>query len=100
MTRKLVKDRAAEEDLIEIWAYSFRNWGEAQAERYLDGLEHGIRGIAKAPTKGTRRDGLREGYWSKRIVRHVVFYTVTEDEVRIRRVLHGSMDPGEHLVDP
>ena len=41
MNRKLVKDRAAEADLIEIWLYSFKTWSEAQADRYSSTLERG-----------------------------------------------------------
>jgi hypothetical protein len=33
MRRQLVKDRAAEADLIGIWVYSFKQWSESQAEQ-------------------------------------------------------------------
>ena len=39
----------------------------------------------------------RKGYWSKRLEHHIVFYTFTDAEVRIRRVLHEVMDVGRHL---
>ncbi|MGE3424831.1 MAG: type II toxin-antitoxin system RelE/ParE family toxin [Dehalococcoidia bacterium] len=96
MTRALRKDRAAESDLIGIWLYTVGSWGEAQADRYLVLLEDGIRGVAKAPKKGRRRDAIRPTYWSRKIEHHVVFYTFTDDEVRIR-VLHEVMDVGKHL---
>ena len=95
--RELVKDRAAESDLIGIWVYTFDTWSEAQADRYLAALEQGIRQLARDPERGSRRDALREGYWSKRLERHIVFYTFTAEEVRIRRVLHEVMDVGRHL---
>ena len=38
-----------------------------------------------------------EGYWSKRLEHHVVFYTFTDAELRIRRVLHEVLDVGRHL---
>lgn len=98
MHRQLVKDRAAEADLIGIWLYTFETWSEAQAERYLGALERGIRDLAKAPEGGKRRDALREGYWSKKLEHHIVFYTFTDEEVRIRRVLHEVMDVDRHLV--
>ena len=97
MPRTLVKDRAAEADLVDIWVYSFDTWGEAQANRYLDAMELGIAQLARNPEAGNRRHALREGYWSKRIEHHIVFYTFTEDEVRVRRVLHEVMDVGRHL---
>ena len=97
MHSRLLKDRAAESDLVGIWRYSYSQWGEAQADRYLNLLAQAILSIAKAPTKGAQRDEIRAGYWSVRIERHVVFYTITEREVRIRRVLHVAMDPDAHL---
>ena len=53
--------------------------------------------IAADPESGVVRDELRVGVRSRRIAHHVVFYIYTEDEVRIRRVLHEAMDFGAHL---
>lgn len=97
MPRTLVHDRAAEHDLIEIWVYTHRTWGEAQAEKYLDALEAGVIKIAHDPRSGRARDAIREGYWSQAVEHHVVFYTFDDREVRIRRVLHESMDFEIHL---
>ena len=97
MYRKLVKDRAAEADLIGIWLYTFETWSEAQADRYLGLLEQGIQELAKAPARGSQRDALRVGYWSKKLEHHIVFYKFTDKEVRVRRVLHEVMDVGRHL---
>ena len=97
MARKLVKDHAAETDLIGIWIYSFETWSEARADRYLDALEDGIGKLVGDPTNGNPRDELRQGYWSKRLEHHVVFYTFTDAELRIRRVLHEVMDLGRHV---
>ena len=97
MSQALVHDRAAERDLIEIWVYTHRMWGEAQADRYLDALEAGIIKIARDPQSGRSRAAIREGYWSASIEHHVVFYTFSDSEVRVRRVLHESMDFDTHL---
>jgi toxin ParE1/3/4 len=97
MARVLVKDRAAETDLVGIWIYTFKQWSETQADRYLSSLENGIQMLVGEPQGGKQRDMLRKGYWSKRIGHHVVFYTFTDNEVRIRRVLHEVMDPDIHL---
>ena len=97
MLRALAKDHAAQSDLIGIWVYTCEYWGETQADRYLDSIEQGIRNLVRSPESGRKRSTLREGYWSKRINRHVVFYTFTDSELRVRRVLHGVMDPELHL---
>lgn len=95
--RTLVKDGAAESDLIGIWLDTFEARNEAQADRYLRSLDRGIRELSKDPEGGTSRDALRAAYWSKTLEHHIVFYTFTDEEVRIRRVLHEVMDVGRHL---
>ncbi len=97
MPRTLAKDQAAETDLVGIWVYTFNRWSEAQADRYLSALEDGIQKLVGEPEDGKQRDSLRKGYWSQRIEHHVVFYTFTDNELRIRRVLHEVMDPEINL---
>ena len=97
MPRRLAKDTAAKTDLVGIWIYSFEQWGEAQADRYLGALERGIGALANNPESGRLRHEMMKDYWSRRVEHHIVFYTVTDAEVRIRRVLHESMDVGRHL---
>ena len=97
--RDIALSAAAETDLRSIWRFSLENWGEAQADLYLDELDKGMRRCGEDPDSGKRRDFIREGYRSALIRKHVVFYTFDEDRVLIQRVLHGSMDPGRHLPD-
>ncbi|MEZ4647510.1 MAG: type II toxin-antitoxin system RelE/ParE family toxin [Candidatus Eisenbacteria bacterium] len=97
MTRQLVKDRQAEEDLIGVWTYTFETWGEARADSYFATLEAGIQRVLESPMLGRDRGELRLGYRSVRVEHHVVFYTFTDTEVRVRRVLHEAMDPDRHV---
>ena len=97
--RRLVVSERAEEDLREIWIYSFKTWGEAQADRYLDELDAGLQECGSEPERGKQRDEVRPGYWSLLIGRQVAFYTFTDDEVLVQRVLHSSMDPNLHLEE-
>lgn len=97
MPLKAVKRPAALEDLIEIWEYSFENWGEAQADRYVDGLEHAIERL-------TGMDGRRsavqiEGapYLRVRCQRHQIVFEVLGDTMYVVRVLHSSRDLKRHL---
>ena len=95
--RALVISERAEADLREIWRWSYDQFGEAQADRYLDELDDGLQKCGAGPEDGKQRDAVRPGYWSKLVRKHVVFYTFTDDEVLIQRVLHGSMDPPRHV---
>ncbi len=97
MRKRLVKEHAAEEDLIGVWLYTFDTWGGAQADKYLDQIAAGIAVIAKDPASGRDRGAVRAGYRSVSVGRHVVFYTFNDHEVRVRRVLHDAMDFETHL---
>ena len=97
MTRSIHVNESAESDLIGIWRYTCEQWGELQADKYLDELDSGIRKLADNPESGMRRDFVREGYRVLFVGSHAVYYTVTPDTVHIIRVLHGRMDPDRHL---
>lgn len=72
----------AEADLEAIWHWTREAFGARQADRYLYELDEGMRACGAALVR-----------------RHVIFYTFTDDEVMIRRVLHGSMDFGRRLAE-
>ena len=95
--REVVVSPRARRDLIEIWLYTFKRWGDAQADRYLGDLVRDIRQLAEEPDRGRTRDAIRADYWSIHVGRHVAFYTFTDSTVNVRRVLHDQMDVDLHL---
>lgn len=97
MTRALLISNRAENDLREIWRWSFEQFGEAQADHCLEELDSEIRACGSDPEDGKERDDVRPGYRSKLVRKHVVFYTFSDDAVLIQRVRHGSMDPPRHI---
>ena len=69
------KTRRADEDLQEIYRYTRRTWGRAQAEFYVRGLEQRFRALAANPLAGIAREDLRPaGLRSVVHASHVVFY--------------------------
>lgn len=94
---RIHKQARAERDLTDIWLYTYEEWGEAQANKYFDELDAGIRRLAENPELGKRCDYIRAGYRSLRVGHHLVYYTVTPSIIRIVRVLHERMDVGWHL---
>ena len=49
------RTRQADEDLKEIYRYTQRTWGRAQAGRYIRGLEQRFRALAANPPLGIER---------------------------------------------
>ena len=89
----------AEEDLLEIAAYTRGKWGEAQCLEYLDALEACCRRLAEVPGLGRACEEVRPGCFRMEQGRHVVFYRHTGDGVLIVRILHERMLPELHLSE-
>jgi toxin ParE1/3/4 len=88
---------AADRDLIEIYLYSHRQFGEAQADAYLLSLEACFSRLAQSPRLGRSAEHLRPGYFRFEHASHTIFYTLLDEGIRVVRVLHERMDPDRHL---
>jgi toxin ParE1/3/4 len=97
--RKVRLHARAESDLVDIWLYSFREWGELQADEYLDELNAAVISLSSNPERGIRRDGVRAGYRTLFVKHHAIYCKLSSGSVEIVRVLHEQMDPDRHL-DP
>ena len=95
--REVVIRPRAFDDLEGIWLYTYEQWGDSQAARYLGQLNARIRELAATAEQGKRCDTIRECYLSIHVGRHLVFYTFNDERVGIERVLHDQMDVGRHL---
>lgn len=94
---RIVRSPLAEEDLIDIWQYSYNKWGMDKAVEYLLQLDAGIQALANNPKMGKSRENTRRGYRSIQINRHVIYYRIDAEIVDIIRVLHERMIPNRHL---
>lgn len=88
----IVKSTQAEQDLINIWSYTYREWGETQADRYLDLLNNGFRLIAQNPEMCRLREEFIQPVCLHICEHHLIVYTFNELQLNIVRVLHGSMN--------
>ena len=94
---KLHKQARAKQNLKKIWLYTYKKWGEAQADQYFDELDNGLKTLVQNPDIGKKRASIRDGYRSLQINRHVIFYKMAASTIQIVRVLHVRMDPERHL---
>ena len=83
---------AAEHDLESIWRYSARQWGVAQAERYIDFLTTAFAELADSPGTAPACDPIRPGYRRWGVEQHMIYYRATDCGIAVVRVLHGRMD--------
>ena len=88
---------AARADVKEIWDYTVRNWGEAQAERYTRDIRDACEALGNGTLSGRSAEDIRAGYRKAAVGSHVMFYRVRTDLVEVVRILHRSMDVGRHI---
>jgi toxin ParE1/3/4 len=86
-------------DLDDIAAYTIENWGPAQAERYLDGLQAAVVRLVEITTLGRRCEHIRPGLWRMEEGSHVLFFRRHGDDILICRILHYRMLPDRHPID-
>ena len=88
---------AARADIEEIWDYTVRHWGEAQAERYTRNIRDACEALGDGTLFGRSAEDIRPGYRKAVTGSHVMFYRVRADTVEIVRILHRSMDVDRHI---
>jgi len=89
----------ADEDIRGIWLYSAETWSIDRANTYVDALSHAIQTLAQRPERGRRTENISDGLRRLNHASHAIFYRVIDDNVRIVRVLHASMDFAAHFAN-
>jgi len=95
---RLVLSRAARSDLLNIWEF-LSYLSQKKAERTMRGIYERFETLLEFPEAGRRRDELRKGLRSFPVGKHLVFYFIIDDGIRIVRVLHSAQDIESILAD-
>jgi toxin ParE1/3/4 len=77
------------QDLLEIGDYIARD-SRLNARRFVAQLIEQCRRIGQSPLGYVARDDLAPGLRMAALGRYVIFFSVTDEAVRIERVLHGA----------
>jgi toxin ParE1/3/4 len=91
--------RRAEADLLSIGEYTLREWGKAQAARYIGDLEVWCQTLADNPALGRLCDEVRPGLRRHEHGKHVIFYRQERGGILVSRILHQRMLPERHALD-
>ncbi len=92
---------AAKNRLLEIWDYTERTWGEAQANKYVRGLVGAIHEVAdgRRQWRPVLDEGLR-GVYFIRYERHFIFFrSLSGDAIGVISVLQENMNIPMRLRD-
>ena len=87
----------ADDDLTELYLYSHRELGEAQADAYLFALEERFFLLADNPRLGRQIDSVRPGYFRWDHKSHSIFYKAADYGIIVMRILHGMQSVESHL---
>lgn len=85
MTNIVIKP-AAKADLIDIWHYSYENWGKAQADSYLFGLESAFNKLANLPALGRDISFVHPDVKLYPHSHHLIIFRLNEDSLEIVRI--------------
>ena len=85
--------RAAEQDLKDIYVYSYQMFGEDQAERYTRDLHARFALIAEFPGIGLPTRLGKIVCLKFPTGSHVIYYRRIDDGILIGRILHAAQDP-------
>lgn len=87
----------SEFDLLDIYIYSLSNFGENQADSYVEGFHNLFIQLVKFPDEGFDRSDLIYGLKSILYKKHIVFYRHLLDEILIERILHQQQNVPDHF---
>jgi len=88
----------AEEDFADILQYTLEKWGEAQFHAYRAVLDKALLTIQQHPQIGHGRPELSAAHLIFPAGQHLIIYRASDAAVYVSRILHGSMDIGQHTV--
>jgi toxin ParE1/3/4 len=93
---------AAEEDIVDILAYTQMTWGEAQVETYLEKIQKALETIAGNFELGHTRSDLPSTHLAYLVGSHVIIYRAMPNKahaasIGVLRILHQRMSLARHV---
>lgn len=97
MAKSLFISPLARQDLIGIYHYTSRRYGETKAKSYLSSLDSCFHSLADGITPSRSVDAIHANAQRALCGQHVIYFTIEKNELTVLRVLHQRMDPARHL---
>ena len=92
----------AQDDLSDIWDYSYSQWGADHADAYVLAIHEACEGLVTAVATGRlagqSAEHVRPGYRKQIVGSHLVFFRCSvTGSVDVVRILNQRMDVAAHL---
>jgi len=91
-SKQLYITTPAKQDLQNISTYTQETWGTKQKTKYMKKLKCCFDDICFNTTMGKHYHDIDSTLLSFHSQKHIIFYRLISNEIRIIRVLHQSMD--------
>ncbi len=91
-SRRLDFSPDAEDDLRSILEYTLTIWGERQHDAYAEHISAALDELIRFPDLGHLREDISSGLRSRAVERHVVYYRVNDQYIKVLRIVHSKMD--------
>lgn len=92
MTYTYVLSEEAAVDIDDIFEFGEYKFGNAQAIKYLIGLEEHFEKLRENPNIDRERNDIKQGLFSLPYISHIIFYRNLDSKIRIVRILYGGRD--------
>lgn len=76
-----------------VWYYSYRHFGEEQADRYINQISNIFQALSENNI-GTHRPELGEYISALPVERHMIYFLKTDNDIIVIRVLNQHQDAG------
>lgn len=83
--------------LIEIWNYSRRTWGDERADRYVRNIDAQVRAVAEGRRRSRPCPHVAPGFGVVRSGSHSIYVKLNGDVLYVAAILHQRMDPRRHI---
>lgn len=87
----------AKQELKEIYRYTAKQYGEAQADHYTARLLTCFEMLGDYPHIGRECDYILNGYRRHEHNRHIIYYTAEDSEITIVRIVGAGQASKNHL---
>ena len=88
---------AADEDLLELYTYSFLEFGERRADAYFESLEDCLQRLSENPQLGMDVAMLRRKYYRFVHQRHSIYFMKSRSGILVVRILGPGMSAERNL---
>ena len=94
---KYVLSNRAEQDIINTYQYTADEFGETQADAYLQSLHEGLVILSDNPGLAQNIYNIRPSYYRYQIQKHMAFFRIESESIFVVRILHQQMQFPVHL---